>query len=105
MVKYTSEASAQILKEGLASRREALTAAAAARGGELEHFWAVNSTEWNVEFVTSGEFTDAQAAATQIVYQAAGYVERLASLPLVDAEEADAVMAAIAADRARTPGE
>ncbi|MEM7272003.1 MAG: hypothetical protein AAF547_02880 [Actinomycetota bacterium] len=106
LVKYTSEASAEVLKEGFGSRRDALAAAVEQTGGEIEHFWAVNSSDWNVAFVvqTTQVADDAQGAAVYVAYQAAGYIEKVMSLPIAEAADADAVLQAMADTRARTPG-
>lgn len=105
LYKYKPAACAEILKQGLASRREAVSATVAAGGGQMEHFWAVNSTEWHVAFIASGEATDAEGAASQLAYHATGYIERVAAFPLADVDDADEVMAAIASARPKPPGE
>jgi len=71
----------------------------------MEHFWAVNSTEWHAAFIATGDLSDAQGAANQLAYQAADYIERLAIFPLADVDDTDEVMAAMASMRARLPGE
>ncbi len=92
LAKYSASGASGAIKEGLTGRRKVLESVVEAMGGRITQFWGVASGEWHIAYVMEREHIpegDADNIASMLAVTAAGVVDELRVLPLVDTEDVD----------------
>lgn len=92
LAEYNAEGAAAVIADGLATRREAVSAMVRAVGGSVVGYYGVANGDWHVAAIV--EFPDtlsnADLGRIELMQTATGRVRRMTLLPLVSPEAFDA---------------